>query len=68
MLKVVGFVLLVGGTLLFVYLFAAGGKLLKPRTATTSSAKPFVRYYALLALALLLVLLGYGILRTRGYW
>lgn len=68
MLKALGFVLLVGGTLLFVYLFAAGGKLLKPRTSTASTAKPFVRYYALLVLALLLVLVGYGILRTRGYW
>lgn len=67
-MKALGFVLLVVGTLLFVYLFGAGGKLLKPRASANSPAKPFSRYYALLALALLLVLAGYGILRTRGYW
>lgn len=67
-MKALGFLLLVGGTLLFVYLFVAGTRLLKPRAQATSSGKPFSRYYALLAVALLLVLLGYGILRTRGYW
>jgi hypothetical protein len=67
-MKALGFVLLVGGTLLFVYLFAAGTRLLKPGASEPSSPKPFSRYYALLAVALLLVLLGYGILRTRGYW
>ncbi len=67
-MKALGFLFLVGGTLLFVYLFVAGGKLLGPSSPETRHAKRFARYYAALGLALLLVLAGYGILRTRGYW